>query len=101
MPKGVYEVPLPSNEPVLSYAPGSEEKEALKAAVKQMRKTEIDAPMYIGSEEVRTGNKIRMSPPYEHKHTLGHFHEGDASQLKLAQASLAPSAALTANSTWE
>ncbi len=48
MPKGVYEVPLPSNEPVLSYAPGSDEKEALKAAVKEMRKTEIDAPMYIG-----------------------------------------------------
>lgn len=101
MPKGVYEVPLPSNEPVLSYAPGSEEKEALKAAVKQMRKTEIDAPMYIGSEEVRTGNKIRMSPPYEHKHTLGHFHEGDASHVELAVNAALGAKEAWANLSWE
>ncbi len=101
MPKGVYEVPLPSNEPVLSYAPGSDEKEALKAAVKEMRKTEIDAPMYIGSEEVRTGNKIRMSPPYEHKHTLGYFHEGDASHVELAVNAALGAKEAWANLSWE
>lgn len=101
MPKGVYEVPLPSNEPVLSYAPGSDEKEALKAAVKEMRRTEIDAPMYIGSEEVRTGNKIRMSPPYEHKHTLGHFHEGDASHVELAVNAALGAKEAWANLSWE
>ncbi|MEM8894024.1 MAG: L-glutamate gamma-semialdehyde dehydrogenase [Bacteroidota bacterium] len=95
MPKGVYEVPLPTNEPVLSYAPGSDEKAALKAAVKELKSQEIDAPMYIGSEEVRTGNKIRMSPPYEHKHTLGHFHEGDRSHVELAV-----NAALGAKDAW-
>lgn len=101
MPKGVYEVPLPSNEPILSYAPGSDEKEALKAAVREMRKTEIDAPMYIGSEEVRTGNKIRMSPPYEHKHTLGHFHEGDSSHVELAVNAALAAKEAWANLSWE
>ncbi len=101
MPKGVYEVPLPSNEPVLSYAPGSDEKEALKAAVKEMRKTEIDAPMHIGSEEVRTGNKIRMSPPYEHKHTLGYFHEGDTSHVELAVNAALGAKEAWANLSWE
>ncbi|MEQ9297231.1 MAG: L-glutamate gamma-semialdehyde dehydrogenase [Cyclobacteriaceae bacterium] len=101
MPKGVYEVPLPSNEPILSYAPGSDEKEALKAAVKEMRKTEIDAPMYIGSEEVRTGNKIRMSPPYDHKHTLGHFHEGDSTHVELAVNAALGAKEAWANLSWE
>lgn len=101
MPKGVYEVPLPSNEPILSYAPGSDEKEALKAAVREMRKTEIDAPMYIGSEEVRTGNKIRMSPPYEHKHTLGHFHEGDSSHVELSVNAALGAKEAWANLSWE
>ncbi len=101
MPKGVYEVPLPINEPVLSYAPGSEEKAALKAAVKELRSQEIDAPMYIGSEEVRTGNKIRMSPPYDHQHTLGYFHEGDRSHVELAVNSALGAKEAWANLSWE
>jgi 1-pyrroline-5-carboxylate dehydrogenase len=101
MPKGVYEVPVTSNEPILNYAPGSDEKEALKAAVKEMKKTEIDAPMYIGSEEVRTGNKIRMSPPYEHKHTLGYFHEGDSSHVELAVNAALGAKEAWANLSWE
>ena len=101
MPKGVYEVPLPSNEPVLSYAPGSEEKAALKAALKTLKSKELDVPMYIGSEEVRTGHRIRMSPPYEHKHTLGYFHEGDRSHVELAVNAALGAKEAWANLSWE
>lgn len=96
MPKGNYYIPEPSNEPVLSYAPGTAEREALQQAVKEARKHEVDIPMYIGSEEVRTGKKIKMSPPYDHKHTLGYFHEGDASHVQQAI-----DAALAAKQQWE
>ncbi|RED93619.1 L-glutamate gamma-semialdehyde dehydrogenase [Marinoscillum furvescens] len=96
MPKGNYYIPEPSNEPVLSYAPGTDEREALQQAVKEARKHEADIPMYIGSEEVRTGNKIKMSPPYDHQHTLGYFHEGDASHVQQAI-----DAALAAKQQWE
>lgn len=101
MPKGVYEVPLPSNEPVLSYAPGSDEKASLKAALKELKSKEADVPMYIGSEEVRTGNKVRMSPPYEHQHTLGHFHEGDGSHVALAVNAALGAKEAWANLSWE
>lgn len=84
MPKGVYQIPAPSNEPVLSYAPGSPEKLAVKKALEEARSKQIDIPMYIGSEEVRTDKKIPVSPPHDHKHILGHFNEGDASHVEQA-----------------
>lgn len=84
MPKGVYQVPTPHNEPVLPYTPGSPEKIAVKKALEKARNEQRDIPMYIGSEEVRTGNKKPLSPPHDHQHILGHFHEGDASHVEQA-----------------
>ena len=93
---GFFNVPAPINEPVLNYAPGSNERAELKAALANARSKELDVPMYIGGEEVRTGNKMRMSPPHDHKHTLGHFHQGDKTHVTKAI-----DAALAAKSKWE
>lgn len=62
MPKGIFNVPLAENEPVLSYAPGTPEREALQAQLKAYKQTEVDIPMYIGGQEVRTGNKVPIHP---------------------------------------
>ena len=96
MPKGIFPIPYPENEPVYNYAPGSFERKELKDAVQKLKSKEIDAPMYIGGEEVRTGNTVRMAPPYEHKHTLGHFHEGEKKHVENAI-----DAALDAKQAWE
>lgn len=95
MPKGIFNVPVPKNEPVLSYAPGSPEKAVLKATLKEFRSEEKDIPMYIGSERVFTDKKVRMAPPHDHKHTLGYFNEGDASHVEQAV-----NAALGAKKAW-
>jgi len=81
---GDFYYPSPVNEPVLNYAPGSAERLALKKALKELKSEKIDVPMYIGAEEIRTGNKVEMRPPHEHKHILGHFHTGDASHVTKA-----------------
>ena len=52
MPKGIYDVPAVTNEPIFSYAPGSPERAELQATIKEMRSKEIDVPMYIGGEEM-------------------------------------------------
>lgn len=96
MTKGTYKVPTPKNEPVLDYAPGSKERKALKEALQNARAEQIDIPMYIGSEEVRTGEKHKLSPPHDHQHILGNFHEGDASHVEMAI-----NAALGAKPAWE
>ena len=96
MLKGFFNVDMPANEPVKSYAPGSPERKELQAVLAEMTAQDKDIPMYIGGEEVRTGKKIRMSPPHNHQHTLGHFHEGDAGHVEQAI-----NAALGAKEDWE
>ena len=61
MAHGTFNVPYPINEPVLSYAPGSSEREALQATYKAMYDQDpIEVPMYIGSERITTSNKQTM-----------------------------------------
>ena len=95
MATGFFNVPTPVNEPVLNYAPGSNERVALKAALAEARAKEIDVPMYIGGEKVTTGSKKPMSPPHDHQHILGHYNEGDASHVEAAI-----NAAMAAKPAW-
>ncbi|MET7255429.1 L-glutamate gamma-semialdehyde dehydrogenase [Dyadobacter fermentans] len=73
---GIFNVPALKNEPVKSYAPGSPERSELKKALADARAKVIDIPQYIGSEEVYSQNKKVVSPPHDHQHILGYFHEG-------------------------
>jgi len=101
MPKGFFNVPVPKNEPVLSYAPGSKERELLKKALQEARSQVLDIPMYIGGEEVRTEKKKPLSPPHDHKHVLGHFHAGDRQHVEQAINAALGAKELWANLGWE
>jgi 1-pyrroline-5-carboxylate dehydrogenase len=101
MQYGSFYYPTPTNEPVLSYGKGSKEKLALKAAIKELKATKIDVPMYIGADEVRTGKTLDIRPPHEHKHLLGQFHVGDASHVKKAIAAALKAKDKWANMSWE
>lgn len=101
MSLGTFSYPLPVNEPVLNYGPGSPEKIRLKAALKELKSQVADIPQYIGSKEIRTGNKIAIHPPHEKKHLLGYFHKGEAKHVKQAiDAGLAAKQGW-ANLSWE
>ncbi|MEP6725539.1 MAG: aldehyde dehydrogenase family protein, partial [Bacteroidota bacterium] len=95
MSLGYFSYPLPVNEPVLGYAPGSAEKKRLKEVLAELKGQEADIPMYIGGKEVRTNKKISLHPPHEIAHTLGHFHEGEAKHIQQAI-----DAALAAKENW-
>lgn len=98
---GNFNYPMPVNEPVLTYAPGTPERKRLKEVLAELKGQTIDVPMYIGGEEVRTGKKVAMHPPHETSHTLGHFHAGDESHVhKAIEAALAAKESWAAMS-WE
>ena len=78
------EIPIPVNEPVKEYKPESSEKKELKKELSNLKNNEVDIPMYIGNREVRTENKIRISPPHDHSHTLGYYNQGDKSHVEMA-----------------
>ncbi len=101
MSLGFFKIPYPKNEPVLSYAPGSKERAALKKALEEARSKELDIPMYIGAEEVRTGKKKKLSPPHDHQHVLGYFHEGDKSHVEQAINAAMAAKELWGNLSWE
>ncbi len=101
MQYGDFYYPMPVNEPVLSYAPGSPEKAALKAALKELKATKIDVPMYIGGEEVRTGKTMELRPPHERKHLLGQFHVGEAKHVTKAINAALKVKDKWANMSWE
>ena len=101
MQYGDFYYPMPVNEPVLNYAPGSKEKLALKAALKELKSTKVDVPMYIGGEEVRTGNTVEIRPPHERKHLLGQFHVGEAKHVTKAINAALKVKDKWANMSWE
>jgi 1-pyrroline-5-carboxylate dehydrogenase len=95
MSQGIFSVPAPKNEPVKAYAPGSPERSELKKALAEARSKQIEIPQYIGGEEVFSQNRKSVSPPHDHKHILGYFHEGNAEDIKRAIE-----VALEARKTW-
>jgi 1-pyrroline-5-carboxylate dehydrogenase len=95
MPKGIYNVPKAFNEPVKSYAPGTKEREQVLAAFKEMYNSTVDVPLYIGSEEIRTGKTRTINPPFDHKKVVGQFHEAEKQHIEQAIQ-----AALTAKPKW-
>lgn len=95
MPKGIYNVPKAINEPVKSYAPGTKEREQVLAKFKEMYNATVDVPLYIGSEEIRTGKTKDINPPFDHKRKVGQYHEAEKEHVEKAIA-----AALGAKKKW-
>jgi 1-pyrroline-5-carboxylate dehydrogenase len=95
MGKGFFQVPTAVNEPVKSYAPGSPERASVSAQYEAYFNGSVDVPMYIGNEEVRTGNTRNMTPPHDHQHVVGQYHLGDKGHAEKAIAS-----ALEARKNW-
>ena len=95
MSKGVFNVPIASNEPVKSYKPGSSEREELLHTYNKMNSSKIDVPLYIGGEEISTNNKKNITPPHDHKHILGQYSLGEKKHVQMAIDN-----ALAAKSKW-
>jgi 1-pyrroline-5-carboxylate dehydrogenase len=92
---GLFRVPKPTNEAIRSYAPGSPEKRSVKAKLAEMRAREIEIPLVIGGEEVRTGNLGTCIVPHDHKHVLARYHKADKAEVERAIA-----AARGARASW-
>ena len=101
MLKGFFNVPKAVNEPVKSYAPNSPEKAAVLAAYKEMWNTQIEVPIYIGSEEIRTGNTRTMTAPHDHQHIVGTYHLAEKSHVEKAIANALETKKMWANMAWE
>ena len=101
MGKGFFQVPTAFNEPVKSYAPGTPERESVLQQYKNYYNSQVEVPLYIGANEVKTGNTKPMSPPHEHQHVVGHYHTAEKKHIEEAIANGLASRDKWANLTWE
>ena len=81
---GDIQIPIPVNEPVLDYAPGSPERRRLKDVLRSQSGETIEIPLVIGGQEVRTGDTVRAVMPHRHGHVLGTWHKAGRQEVARA-----------------
>jgi 1-pyrroline-5-carboxylate dehydrogenase len=101
MQKGLFHVPKAINEPVKGYTSNSLEKAAVQAAYAKMWNSKIDVPLYIGSEEIRTGNTKNITAPHDHQHSVGTYHLAEKFHVEKAIANALESRTAWSNMAWE
>ena len=95
MSNAYFKVPLPVNEPVKLYKPKSTEREELKKKLSELKSEQIEVPLIIGGEEVKTSNTAEMRIPHDHGHVLGVYHKAGKKEVDMAIE-----AALEARKEW-
>lgn len=93
---GNFRVPVPANEPICNYAPGTPERAKLEEAIKELTKNRLDVPMVIGDEEIRVGDPIKITAPHDHSLVLGQYYQGGKNEIEKAIDT-----ALKAKKDWE
>jgi 1-pyrroline-5-carboxylate dehydrogenase len=101
MSTGFYNVPIPVNEPIKSYAPGSPERFELQLKIQELRAMQVDLPMIINGKEVRSGEKVEMFPPHDLAHRLGCYHQGDKTHVLNAIEAALRAKNAWANTPWQ
>jgi 1-pyrroline-5-carboxylate dehydrogenase len=86
MSNAVVQVPLPRNEPVLDYRPGSPERQTLKSRLEAMLGDAIEIPLVIGGRDVRTGRTAKAVAPHDHRHALATCHQAGPREVARAVA---------------
>src|SRR5438067_3326873 len=97
----IFRAPDPFNEPVRDYAPGSPEREALRLRLQEMETQQLDIPLVIGGEEVRTGSTFEAVQPHKRSHVLATVHKGGAAEVERAVAAAAEAWNDWSRTPWE
>ena len=95
MANAYFNVPIATNEPVQSYAPGSKEREELSVVYQELKNKKTEVPMVIGGKAITSDTQVNIHPPHDHKHELGFYHKGNTQYVHQAIE-----AALEARKTW-
>ena len=95
MTNAISSVPRPVNEPVLSHAPGTPERAALKARLQKMSSEVVEITPVIGGRRVKTGKTAEATMPHDHRHVLATWHKAGAREVEQAIE-----AALGAHRAW-
>jgi 1-pyrroline-5-carboxylate dehydrogenase len=97
----IFRAPEPYNEPVHSYAPGAPEREALRLRLQELESQQLDIPLVIGGEEVRTGKTLEAVEPHKRSHVLAQVHMGGPKEVERAITAAAEAWKDWSRTPWE
>ena len=95
MINALYKIPHAENERVLTYAPGTPERESVKKVLNELMAEKIEIPVIIGGKEIYTGKTGTVVCPHDHQHVLATYHMAGEKEIKMAIE-----AALEARKEW-
>lgn len=95
MNNSIYNFPLPQNEPIKDYFPGSNERQLLDNEINRQSSDVIEIPLIIGGKEIHTGNIGEIRLPHDHNKLVARFHKAGEKEVKMAIA-----AAMKAQKNW-
>ncbi len=75
MNETIIHIPKPSNEPTLQYAPGSDERDALICAFKELKQKKTEIMPIVGGKKKSTGTVGSVVSPHNHKQVLATYHK--------------------------
>jgi 1-pyrroline-5-carboxylate dehydrogenase len=101
MPNGIVDVPIPKNDPVLGYAPGSAERAELAAVLESMSRRTIEITPVIDGRSVRTANTAKSVKPHDHRHVLATWHKAGRREVTRAIAAAADAHTAWSRMPWE
>ncbi|MBC8525267.1 MAG: L-glutamate gamma-semialdehyde dehydrogenase [Candidatus Cloacimonetes bacterium] len=84
MANAIFKVPVPKNEQIFSYAPGTSERKALKKELARLKSQEVEIPLIIGGKEIRTNDLGECRCPHNHHHILAKYHKVGEKEVTLA-----------------
>ncbi len=80
----MFKIPVPQNEPVRPYAPGSAERDELKRTLKDLSTRPIEIPLIVGGKELKTGKTVDAVMPHCHQHVLAKVHQAGTKEVEAA-----------------
>ncbi len=98
---GIFRVPEPHNEPVRAFAPGSPERAELRGRLEELQSQQLELPLVIGGEEVRTGRTFEAVMPHRRSHVLATVHKGGAGEVERAVKAAADAWQDWSRTPWE
>ncbi|GIN37192.1 MULTISPECIES: L-glutamate gamma-semialdehyde dehydrogenase [Heyndrickxia] len=101
MSNGIFKIPTPLNEPGNSYAPGTKERETLKAELKRQSNIVVDIPVIINGEEVKTDTVKQVVMPHDHQHVLANYSQAGEKELRDSIEAAMAAKEAWANMPWE
>ncbi|MFJ8236499.1 L-glutamate gamma-semialdehyde dehydrogenase [Ureibacillus sp. NPDC094379] len=101
MTNGIFKIPTPTNEPGNTYAPGTKERETLKAELKRQSEIVVDIPVIINGQNIKTDTVKQVVMPHAHQHVLANYSEAGEKELRDAIEAAMAAKEAWANMPWE